>query len=466
MNLSGRSWLWGNRPPLATRRRWFPRTPTVCSAALFSCFAIFPAVLNAEESPQRARGLPEGNAPSTPQGAEVELVRAAFNAQGAFVSTHAFAALRGHPIPIPLGTSFLDPGRPECATLVLLGPPSAEYLLRIHDVPLRIEQLPRTSRRGALTLERCGKAKAELAELEFVLRSGERAILDWLLALSPAPLPDILTLLPERTSGVETTPVNVGPRPELGPLENRAAAARVALDAAGFPKIDPSVVTADALGRAQLSLLFQPGCHELWALTGGPGVSSDLDMRWLDSKGQERASDVGEVADARLAACVGETREERIEAQGAPPHEPIILFHAQRPLLDVIPLTWGTSLRAKLSEALLRHGLGATRLRPLGAWLGIQGTTRVDLIAHPEQCYAVVVAELAGEEQPMSLGAEIGGVLRQTRASAQVPSTALTICAPVRPGPGHTRLRAEVHTKGTAPSAWLLTVFAIEGATP
>ena len=388
------------------------------------------------EAPARAE-LPE----------DAERVRKKWSDQGAQVER-----------PAPL---FLEHGRVRavavpargtdgCTTVAVLGSRGTEFGVELRsggeDPPLekgmlphlgaagsREEDDPRTSVAGAAVLSRCGKERAELAQITVEMRSA-RGALELVVARAPRPVAELREILPERVSGPVAPRGNPGTQGDPAPLADRVARAERRARAEGAEKVSQLVGRASAVGSGQFSVKLAEGCHRLDVMAespqGMPRRATDVDAEVREAENDRMITrDRAEAADARLDLCVGEAMKVDIPFLGAAGAMAVTLSDALWSLPPALPIHWGSRVRGGLAWALHRRRMPEPKGPPMFESIGVHGATSIPVEIEPGACYLAAVAMIRGESRGVRLAAEVGDRAAHDEVSDRPDSAAVAFCS-------------------------------------
>ncbi|HEX3594499.1 MAG TPA: hypothetical protein VHU80_05335, partial [Polyangiaceae bacterium] len=210
-------------------------------------------------------------------------------------------------VTLPLESTLLP--RSGCTTVVALGAVSTAFALAVPgDEDDQGDQIA-SSVAGLAQMIRCGAGRADLAELTVELRS-PHAVVEWIVAQSPAPLPPARSVLPNRDPGEVQPLLRPGPPPNPGPVANRVLALENRLAREESTKVERRTATADGSGAGRLLMELTPGCHRM-TVFGAPADATDQDFHDVDAElawgsGGIASVDRTESPDAALIACTAE----------------------------------------------------------------------------------------------------------------------------------------------------------------
>jgi hypothetical protein len=358
---------------------------------------------------------------------------------------------------------FIPEGAPaECTTVLLLGGRGLGFHLDTGETSEDNSRQRASSEAGAITLERCGTSPPH--RFLVTIDSG-RGALEMAVARSAKPLPQLHTILPERTEGSLGPVADAGPLPPLPAADRRAdiAEARARRDGAAILPRTTIRSGSDGAGAGEVALA--PGCHviSVFALdTRSRGLRRrgklDVDAELRDSSDDRLlARDRSDAPDARLSACVGETTRVVVTYVGSPPDSSVLLSHSSWILPQHLPEIWGAETKARMAQVLLaRHVVSLPDLPAMLAQGGA-GTTSVPLSLEPGACYLAVVALVQGVTRTVGLRVYVGA--RETTDSRGIDETGAVgaFCA----GDRLSGL-AQVDARGAAVLGWGLAVYRMQ----
>jgi len=366
---------------------------------------------------------------------------------------------QGDRLPLAIPPELLDPKNSSCATVSLLGVVGMHFVLRFAetDPGAPSTAFPEASAAGASEVTRCGAGKPFLGSVFVEMRS-PRGVLETLVSSSPALLPRLTEILPDRDPGAELALGDAGPRPVLPPLSTRLSRLGARAGRDGAPLFEQVTVQAGPDGSGAESLPLGRGCHELTLLADSdPPV--DLDMEVVDGESGARLGvDRGEDGDAALSLCLGTPTRVELRFIGAVQNATLSLAHARWDLPAGLPQAWAAEAQAKLARV-----ARAARLTPLSApiysSLGVQGATELPFEVEPDACYSALLAPLRGEARSLSLSVRAHVAGEGPRGATDSEGSAVSFCAR---GARHATL--EVNGQGSN-LAWLVSVWQ-SGRTP
>lgn len=367
-----------------------------------------------------------------------------------------------------------------CLTVLLLAPRTSEIIAELIEVdetrgpldslfrdtlpsghppigPGSAEPRVRSSS-GALTIVRCGAARAALRRIQVDL-SGARSALEVIMAESREDLGDLREILPERAAGPIAPRGDPGRPIEPGPLPDRMLRAEKRARADGAESVTRSGMKASVAGTGELSLRMLEGCHRLDIMAEVPSVSprraTDVDAEAKDAESERSlARDRADAADARLDFCLGETGVVNVPFQGAAGPVNVAVSDARWPIPRTIPPYWGARARGGFATALRRRGAPAPQEQPIFEVVGVQGETSASLSVEPGKCYLAAVALMRGDARGIRLAADLGSRAVRDEVVERAEGAAVAFCAAER----DTSALIRVEARGNSPW-WALAVW-------
>jgi hypothetical protein len=319
------------------------------------------------------------------------------------------------------------------------------------------------SEAGALSIERCDVPPPR--RLRVTSDSG-RGALEIVVARSPAPLPALQKVLPERTGGGLGPLAEPGALPVLPPADRRAdvAEARARRDGAEVAVRSTWRAAIDGSGSSDETL--QPGCHALRLFALDPRATPaqrgapDLDAEMRDS-GDDRllARDRSDAPDALLSVCVGEVTRAAVGFVGSAPGAPVVVSHVVWPLPPHLPELWGPDARARMAHALLARHAASPPSDPVLLVQGGSGVTPVPLAIEPGACYLAVAGLTQGDAHSMGLQVLVGARDSSDERGVDDDAAAVAFCAGDR-----TRATAVVQVHGTRLLSWGLALYRLQNS--
>jgi hypothetical protein len=391
-------------------------------------------------------------------GRDVERLLLAWRAFGHVTELSPRLLERGDVLPLVLPAEPLDPKRPGCVTLAVLGTTSISFLLDPTGAGSNEgeDDWPEGSEAGALEITRCGDKKPALAGLALEMRS-PRGVLEFAVLASNEPPPRLVQVLPHRDPGPVAPLGGSGPRPNVAPLALRVRAAeeRAARDQA----IELSVqdLTASALGAGTTLITLAPGCHRFELLGDEAGRRpTDVDFEVRNEDGSEMlAADHSESSDARALFCLGRAMPVTLRFAGAGPFAKLALARSRWDLEPNLPARWPAEARARFSGVLRDQRLPLAGAELVDESLGIQGDTLLPLSVEPATCYVALAAQLRGEAVALSMAARTSRGIAQSRLDQEVGGALLSFCT----GPEE-RALLEIEARGLG-LVWMSAVWRV-----
>lgn len=375
------------------------------------------------------------------------------------VSPRFYGGGSSAPLIVPAAALVPTPG--VCTTVTVLGAVSTVFALRTLSAASAFtaeEAVPSIA--GALSVRRCGAARAHLAEATIDVRS-PRAILEILYVEAPetALLPEVRSVLAHRDPGIVAAAMRPGAAPTPASLAERVAGFESQFRREGGSTIERRIVQTGKDGDGRIFLELAPGCHRIAVL--GADVPKtmtgfyDIDAQLAWVSGDVAASDRTESPDALLTACAAERTIGVLAFAGSGDGMPVMVVHGSRPLPRGLPERWGPAPRARAARALLDRRIPGPDSPPVYQSLGVAGATSLPIEVERGQCYLAVVAPVQGMGKLVSLSATSGA--RHSLAHASEPDTAVavTFCAG---NTGRGVLSAEVHGNGVV---WVAALFPV-----
>ena len=307
---------------------------------------------------------------------------------------------RGEVTPIVLPPWALDSTRGDCTTLVVLSPPSTQFLLHVH--PWQGLQSTFASSAGALQLTRCGKARISMLQLMVEMRS-PRAVVHPLVAVGEAEPAPLIQALPERETGPEAPLGNPGPLPEREPLAERLRRFEERAKNAGASGTESALLPNEGYVR----LALEPGCHRLLA-TGQDGAPPYRLLLSENDDGEAQRLAASPRGDVQHELCTARPRRLLVSVETSPVQVDRRLSVAHFPLPGGLPGRFGPEV-AELLLGALGQSQAPRKLGTLvSTTLGAQGRTPLPRTLLPQTCYMAAVTVLHGTSQQVSLGVRAG----------------------------------------------------------
>lgn len=362
------------------------------------------------------------------------------------------------PIPVEEGTG--------CTHVALIGARGLSFRAKLSDAtfdPLAPEIGSRgTSHAGVVELRRCGGGRP-IRHVAVTSDAG-RGALEVIIARAPSALPNLPSVIPERTGGSLPPVPEAGALPPLPPMEKRAevAESRAKRDGARVEARTPIRAGDDGGGEVEVPL--GPGCHrvELFARdprTDQPGrrFRLDLDAELRDPTSERvLARDRTEAPDARLEACLGRSTRVVVTFAGAPPNGEILATAASWPLPQFLPSQWGAVVKGKMARILFTRHVAMPSEDPVFIGQGSSGTTPLPVPVEAGGCYVAVTALTHGHARALQIRAVVGAREFTDERGAAEEAALSAFCVGAEE-----RARVEVHARG-AGVGWGLAVFRVK----
>jgi hypothetical protein len=350
-----------------------------------------------------------------------------------------------------------------CTTIALLGSRGASFHAKVagvEDDPLNEDPGARAaSVAGVLAMESCGPSGLPLDHLRVTSDAGRGAI-ETVVAWSPAPLPSLHDVLPERTGGVLPPSPDAGQPPALPPPVKRAEVAELRSKHDGGVAIPRATWQASADGSGESGVLLEPGCHRIELFAPDTRVARatrrrrlDVDAEIRDEDDELLARDRSDAADARLELCVGTSLRATVIFAGAPPGSEVVASHAFWPLAEHLPDLWGPEPRARMARALRARHADPPQDDPVALVSGPPGATPIPFEVEPRACYLALAAVTRGHARGLGMRAVIGARDARDERTTDDDAGAVSFCT----GDAR-RVRIEVEARGTALS-WGLALY-------
>ena len=439
------------------RRAWRPGT--ACSAGLLCA-----AVVALAGAPARA-DLSD----------DAERIRKTWSDEGARASRLAPIFLE-HGAARAIAVEPAPPGDEGCTTIAVIGGRVIDFELDLHpesggvslgkpmsphgiDPDSREEDGLLRSVAGAAVISRCGKERADLAQLAVQMRS-PRAALEIIVARGARAVTDMQVILPERASGPAAPRGDPGRQGEPGPLADRVARAERRARLEGAEKVTRFAGRSSAMGTGQFAVKLAEGCHRLDVMAEVPQVVprrvTDVDAEAREAESDRLITrDRAEAADARLDLCVGETTMVDVPFMGAGGATQVTLSDALWALPVAVPIHWGPRARGGFAWALRRRKMPEPKSAPIFESIGVQGVTSMPIVIEPSTCYLAAVAMIRGESRGVRLAAEVGDRAPHDEVSDRPEGAALAFCSESE---SHALL--EVEMRGGSPW-WALALWQV-----
>ncbi|MCU0692614.1 MAG: hypothetical protein MUF54_14535 [Polyangiaceae bacterium] len=343
---------------------------------------------------------------------------------------------------------------PGCLSVGVLGTRDTEFGLDLQPRRPGLDKTPHPTRQtstqsvaGAAMLVRCGKARADLADLVIRMRSPQGA-LEVLVANGESEAPPLEQLLPERAPGPLAPNPQPSPPPLVASFTDRVAIARRQLVEAGGQQLPDVEARADGVGNGTLPIRLEQGCHRLYAIAdarqGDAVLPVDLDMEVVHLDGAEPvAQDRGFGSDATVEVCVGVPEDLQVRFAGAVPGQRVTLLHGKWDIPNAIPETWSPRARAATTHALLHRRVGQLLDAPVWEGIGVSGTTVIPVAVTPGGCYVFAAGLMAGDARAIRVTLQAGPRRARDGGGGGFEAGLVAVCA----GP-HETLRVEVDAIG------------------
>jgi len=383
-------------------------------------------------------------------------------------------------------TGVGDEAEDGCLLVALVGVRTAEFNVALGDARAEPEQagaepdakepllppghpkLPGDERahsvEGALTLVRCGAARAEIRHVAIEM-SSVRGTIEILVARSARPLGALREILPERATGPVAPRGSPRGPIEPGPLAERRTRAERRARAEGADAVVGATMRASVVGTGEFELKLGEGCHRLELMAEVPEQvprrATDVDAEARESSsGKLFARDRADVPDARLDFCLGEATLVSIPFTGAAGAVTVALAAAKWNLSPYVPVRWGSRARAGIAEAIRRRHAPAPMGAPIVESLGVQGVTEVPIEVEPGHCYLAALGVIRGEPRALRLLARIGDETPHDDVVERPEGAAVAFCADTED-----RALVAVDARGNSPW-WALAVWEMGTVSP
>lgn len=346
----------------------------------------------------------------------------------------------------------------NCSTVALLG--SRGLSFHVSPPGDGAQHVP--SEAGALSIEQCGDGLPR----RFVITSDSgRSALQTIVAVSSRSLPELQSILPERTGS------SLGPLPEPGALpllpapEKRADLAEIRAKRDGATISNRSIWYSGVDGTGIGEETLPPGCHvfdlfatDSGALRAGRKGKLDLDAEMRDSSDDRLlARDRTDAPDVQLPVCVGETTQVGIVFVGAPSGAPVLVSHAAWALPEHLPSIWGSEARARMAYALLGRHVASLPSEAVQLAQGGSGTTPVPLSIEPGACYLAVASLVQGVAHSFGLRLRVRAREIVDDRGVDESSAVVAFCAGDR-----SLALAQIEARGTPLLGWGLALYRVE----
>lgn len=411
--------------------------------ALASCFVLSGAPAAAEQT--RGSGVSLGR--------DLERVKRSLAEQTRSEGLRLRLLERGERTPLVVPPWALDSTRGDCTTLVLLAPPSTQFVVHLH--PWQGLQSNFASRAGAFQLTRCGKERIGLLRVVVEMRSPRAVVYPFVAIGADAPAP-LVASLPERDTGPEAPTPDPGRAPGREAWAERVRRFEENAKNAGAT----SVETSNLASQGYVRLVLAPGCHRLLA-TGRDGAPP-YPLLLSESEDQAARIDASPVGDVQHELCTA--RERRVlaslDTRGDQTEAERSLSVAHFGLPRGLPGRFGPEVAERLLGA-LGKSTAPTQLGPLVlTTLGAQGRTPLPRSLLPQTCYQAAAIVLHGSTQALSLGVRAAATNAEATSNDPAVGPQLSFCTG-RSG----QVELDVEARGLGLS-WLLFLFQAGPAKP
>ncbi len=334
------------------------------------------------------------------------------------------------PLPLPLSTAQIE--AKHCTTVLALGAPNLSFVLSFQrDQQVTARSWPVRSTAGLAQITRCDARRALLQHLQIHFRS-PRGVVQFVIAQGAKAPAHATLVLPARNPGPPLASPEVGPRPRLEKVADRAHQRTRRLQRARAASVRTSSLATDDQGGVESFLELAEGCHRLDILASNENhAASDVDARLLSlGDGTAVAVDESSSPDASLEFCLGRDQPLRLEVRGGPQAGELTLLQAFWPLPRGLPVEWGALARSALANSFhfTQTGMPPLSRPPVLSSLGVAGVTRLHLPLAPETCYLLSVASLHRAPAQLAVAARAGAAIRQAQTKEGDQGTSLTLC--------------------------------------
>lgn len=385
------------------------------------------------------------------------------------------------------------PNPSNCATVVVLGPRTADFWADVDDTGtgegIFLRRMERTgtlpvpwmqgfrhppaapgaddaegalmkSSGGVLSFVRCGKAREQASHLMVELVAS-RAALETIVVAGVKEPPPVQQILPERTAGPVALRIPPGRPVEPGPLLERLLRAEKRARADGATQVARLSSRASLMGAGEFLLRLPEGCHRLDVMAEVPSFvprrATDIDAEAHYAEGgASLARDRADTPDARLDFCVGEASMVEVPFVGAAGPVTVMISAAHWPIPDAIPSYWGSRARAALSFALRRRNAPVPVEEALVETLGVQGETLIPVAVEPGRCYLAGAGLVRGESRGLRMSVELSGRVEKDEARERMEGVAVAFCAE-----SESSVPIRMSVRGNAPW-WILSVWPMD----
>ncbi len=366
-------------------------------------------------------------------------------------------------VPIPAEP---DEQRSECTHVAIVGARGLSFRARLSDAPVDPLLPPEPTARvsstaGVVELRRCDRSRPAVRHV-VITAEGGRGALEIVVARADRPLPNLATVIPERTGGAIPPPPDAGALPALVPQDKRADAAEGRARREGAILGERARARSGDDGTGEEEIELEEGCHrievfgrELVRERPGRRFRLDVDAELRDGE-RVLARDRTEAPDARLETCVGSTTRVTLVFAGSPPHSEVLVTRGTWPLPARLPALWGPSAKSKMARVMFLRHVAVPADDPVYLTQGASGTTPLPLSVETGGCYVAVVGVTRGHARQLQLRARIGARESTDERGASEEAALSAFC--VR---AHETARLEVLARGTGVS-WGLALFRVK----
>ncbi len=365
-------------------------------------------------------------------------------------------------VPLPAAEEHAD-----CIHVAMVGARGLSFHARLSDVSVDPLSAPEPGARasslaGVLELWRCGGEQP--VRHVVVTSDAGRGTIEMVLARSSGSLPSLASVVPERTGGALPPVPEAGSLPPLPSPEKRADAADARARREGARIQRRAVIHAGEDGNGDEEVELDAGCHRLEVFARDPRSDSprrrfrlDIDAELRDpSDDRVLARDRTEAPDARLEACVGETKRLSLVYVGAPPRGDVLLALASWPMPARLPPMWGPVARSKMARVMFTRHVAVPADDPIYLAQGASGTTPFPVPVEVGGCYVAVAGVTHGHARALQLRVLVGARESTDERGAAEEAALTAFC--VR---ANETARIEVHARGTG-VAYGLAVFRVK----
>jgi hypothetical protein len=316
-----------------------------------------------------------------------------------------------------------------------------------------------SSTAGVVELRRCD-ASRPVRSIELQSDAGRGAI-EIIVAHGPAGLPQLASIIPERTGGSLPPMPEAGALSQVAPQEKRLeqGEARIRRDRG---TVEPrTTLHASEDGTGDVDLDVNAGCHRFEVVArerpdrNGRRYRLDLDAELRDGD-HVVARDRTEAPDARLETCVGRASRLNLIYAGAMPSADVVVAHGSWPLPARLPHVWGAQGKSRMARVMFVRHVAAPSDEPVLLAQGSAGTTPLAVPVEVGGCYVAVVAAVHGRPRQLQLRATVGAreSVDERGAAEEAALTAFCVRA-------HETARVEVLARPSG-LAWGLAVWRVK----